>query len=271
MQNYPAVKVTVLGSGTSMGVPVIGCKCKVCTSDDPRNTRLRSSIKLTIGERTILIDCGVDMRHQLLRRPIDHLDAVLITHTHADHLHGLDDLRAFCYFQRQCMPIYTTRPFIDDINVRFAYAFNPPQMGGGVPLLDLIEITPGQTADISGVPVLPLEIMHGKLPILGFRFGPFAYLTDCSLIPDETAELLAGVDTVVVSALREREHPTHFNISQATEAARKLGVKKAYLIHMAHDVEHAETEAELPDWVRLAYDGLELDFEATGPGASGDA
>lgn len=260
MEDYPPLKVRVLGSGTSTGVPVIGCDCPVCTSDDPHNKRLRSSIKIEVNGTTILVDCGVDFRQQILTYPSKRIDAVLVTHTHADHVHGIDDLRAFCFRQREHIPIYTTARFIEDIKIRFAYCFNPLQMGGGIPMLDLEEIKPGEIFKLRGVPILPIEIMHGKLPILGFRMGKFAYLTDCSAIPDESHELLEGVETIILSALRERPHPTHFNIEQAVEASEKMKIKKVYFIHMTCSVDHGPTEEKLPEWARLAYDGLEIEI-----------
>lgn len=263
MANYPEVRITVLGSGTSTGVPVINCTCPVCTSDNPRNKRLRTSIKLNINGSTFLVDCGVDFRQQMLKFHTPRIDAVLITHTHADHVHGIDDLRAFCFRQLEHIPIYTTHRFIKDIETRFAYAFDPPQKGGGVPMLDLQEIHAGQLFEIQDVPILPLRIMHGKLQILGFRFGKFAYLTDCSGIPEETVAQLEGVETIILSALRDRPHPTHFSFDQAMEAAKSLGVKKAYFIHFTCSVDHEPTEAKLPEWARLAYDGLELVMPAS--------
>lgn len=264
MEKYPEVRITVLGSGTSTGVPVINCTCPVCTSDNPKNKRRRSSIKLDIEDSTFLIDCGVDFREQMLTYKTPRIDAVLVTHTHADHVHGIDDLRAFCFRQLEHIPIYTTAPFIKDIEVRFAYAFNPMQKGGGVPMLDLQEIHAGRALEIQDIPVLPLRIMHGKLPILGFRFGKFAYMTDCSHIPDSTMEQLEGVETIIVSALRDRPHPTHFNFDQAMEAAQAIGVKKAYFIHFTCSVDHEPTEAKLPEWARLSYDGLEIVMPAYG-------
>jgi phosphoribosyl 1,2-cyclic phosphate phosphodiesterase len=258
MASYPEVRVTVLGSGTSTGVPVINCPCPVCASDNPKNKRLRSSIKVEIGASTFLIDCGVDFRQQMLKFRTPRIDAVLVTHTHADHVHGIDDLRAYCFRQMEHIPIYTTRPFIRDIETRFAYAFNPMQTGGGVPMLNMQEIQPGELIEIQEIPILPVRIMHGKLPILGFRFGQFAYLTDCSGIPDETVEQLDGVETIIISALRDRPHPTHFNFDQAMEAAQRMGAKTAYFIHFTCSVDHDSTEAKLPDWARLTYDGLEI-------------
>lgn len=258
MENYPEVRVRVLGSGTSTGIPIIGCDCPVCTSDNPKNQRLRASIRVEVGGKTFLVDCGVDFRHQMLANPTPRIDAVLITHTHADHVHGIDDLRAFCFRQRERIPIFSSENFLDDISVRFAYAFNPPQAGGGVPLLDLREIEAGQVFETGGVHVLPIQIMHGILPILGFRFGKFAYMTDCSGIPDETIELLDGVETIIISALRDEPHPTHFGFGQALEMSERLGVKNAYFIHFTHSVEHESKQAELPDWAHLTYDGLDF-------------
>ena len=260
MENSPALRVKVLGSGTSTGIPVIGCTCPVCTSNDPRNKRLRSSIRIEVNGRTLLVDCGVDFRQQMLTYPTPRIDAVLLTHTHADHCHGLDDLRAFCFRQKEAIPIYSTPRFIEDIRTRFAYCFNPLQKGGGVPRLELKEVQPGEPIDVCGVPVLPIEIMHGKLPILGFRLGAFAYLTDCSAIPDESLALLEGVETIIISALRYRPHPTHFNLEQSLEVSKRMGVKRSYFIHMACAVDHSEAEAKLPDWARLTYDGLELEI-----------
>lgn len=261
MENYPKIRVTVLGSGTSTGVPVINCDCPVCTGDNPKNKRLRSSIKVEVNGCTLLVDCGVDFRQQMLTYPTQRIDAVLVTHTHADHVHGIDDLRAFCFRQLEHIPIYTTAPFIRDLEVRFAYAFNPFQKGGGVPMLDLEEIRPAEVFDVKDVPILPVRIMHGRLPILGFRFGKFAYLTDCSEIPEETAEQLEGVEIAIISALRDRPHPTHFNFDQALEAAQALGVKKVYFIHFTCSVDHDRTEAKLPEWARLTYDGLTFELD----------
>lgn len=260
-EHYPPMRVTVLGSGTSIGVPVIGCTCPVCTSTDPRNTRLRTSVKIDVAGKTILIDCGVDFRMQMLQRPTARIDAVLLTHTHADHIHGIDDLRTYCFRQEGRIPIYSRVDMLEDVRLRFGYCFNPPQVGGGVPQIDLREIAAGELFEACGIPILPIEIMHGKLRILGYRFGRFAYLTDCSMIPEESFGLLEGVDTWIISALRPKPHPTHFNVEQAMDATRRGGVRRAYFIHMTHDLEHAQTEAELPEWARLTYDGLTIDIE----------
>jgi phosphoribosyl 1,2-cyclic phosphate phosphodiesterase len=255
---YPPIRVRVLGSGTSSGVPLINCDCPVCTSSDPRNQRMRASVKVEAGGRAIVIDCGVDFRRQMLTWPTPRLDAVLLTHTHADHVHGIDDLRAFTLRDGRAIPIYSSAPFLEDVRRRFAYCFEPVPVGGAVPLLELREVRAGEAFEIEGLSVLPIEILHGSLPILGFRFGRFAYLTDCSAIPPAARAALAGVETIILSALRDRPHPTHFTIDQALEAARSLGVRRVYFIHMAHTVDHAAREAALPDWARLTHDGMEL-------------
>lgn len=255
----PAVRVTVLGSGTSTGVPAIGCECRVCKSDDPRNKRLRSSVLLETQDKVLLVDCGVDFRQQMLRRPTPRLDAVLLTHPHADHVHGLDDLRAYTLRSNRAMPVYGGARCLEDVRARFAYIFNPPQIGGGIARLDLHEVGPDAPFDCQGISVTPLPILHGRLPIYGFRIGSFAYLTDCSFIPETTWPLLEGVETVILTGLRAEPHPTHFSISQSLEAAARMGVRRLWLIHMTCRVDHAETEADLPEWARLTYDGLVID------------
>jgi len=252
---YPPLKIRVLGSGTSMGVPVVGCTCAVCTSEDPRNKRMRSSISIQIGDRHFLVDCSVDFRWQMLAWPMPRIDAVLLTHTHSDHVNGIDDLRAYNYFQGASIPIHSSQPFIDDLVTRFNYCFNPLQKGGGVPQLDLVPVRPTVPFDCVGVEVLPLEVLHGKLPILGFRLGRFAYLTDCSGIPDRSIDLLGDLDVLIISALRHRPHSTHFNLEQSLEACRRLGVRQAYFTHIADELDHETTNRDLPDWAKLAFDG----------------
>ncbi len=263
-QAYPPLKIRVLGSGTSMGVPVVGCRCAVCTSSDPRNKRMRSSISVQAGDTWILIDCSIDFRMQLLTWPMPRIDALLVTHTHSDHINGIDDLRCYNYLQRGPIPLYSTEYFLNDLRVRFPYCFHPLQRGGGVPEVDLIGVEPGRPFDCGGVRILPLAIMHGRLSILGFRFGPFAYMTDCSAIPEETLAKLAGVRVVILSALRHTPHPTHFTVEQAVEAARLIGVEQAYFTHIADELDHEATNRKLPPWARLAYDGQLIELAATG-------
>jgi phosphoribosyl 1,2-cyclic phosphate phosphodiesterase len=255
IQDYPSLRVRVLGSGTSMGVPVVGCHCPVCTSSDPHNKRLRSSVMVEAGGRFVLIDCSIDFRQQMLSWPTPRIDAILLTHTHSDHVAGLDDLRSYNYLQRGAIPLYSTPFFLDDLRRRFAYCFNPMQEGGGVPKLDLRPIEPGVAFETAGLSVLPIGIMHGLLPILGFRLGRFAYLTDCSAIPEGSEPLLQGLEVLIVSALRKRPHSTHFNLEQALETSRRLGVRRAFFTHMADEMDHETTNRELPDWAKLLYDG----------------
>ena len=253
------LRIRVLGSGTSMGVPVIGCDCAVCLSDDPRNKRLRSSIAVEAGGRHLLVDCSIDFRLQMLRWPMPRIDAMLLTHTHADHINGIDDIRSYNYIQGGPIPLYSTRYFIEDLCSRFPYCFNPMQNGGGVPQLDLRAVEPGLPFEADGIEVMPLTVMHGRLPILGFRIGRFAYLTDCSAIPPESEALLEGVETLIISALRHRPHETHFSLSQSLEASRRLGVRRAFFTHIADDLDHEATNVGLPDWARLLHDGQRIE------------
>lgn len=262
------LKIRVLGCGTSTGVPVIGCNCPVCRSTNPRNQRLRSSIMISVDETNLLVDCSIDLRQQLLRWPYEHIDGVLMTHTHSDHVSGLDDLRIYNFYQGGALPFYTTAENLDDIRLRYHYCFNPRQLGGGVPQLALQAVVPGRTFEVQGVEILPLRIFHGELPILGYRVGDFAYLTDCSAIPEETEALLTGVDTLIVSGLRLRPHPTHFTIWQGLEAAQRLSVRRVYFTHMSDEVDEAIMRRILPEWAAVCYDGMALKMPYASPGSS---
>lgn len=256
------MKVTVLGSGTSLGVPVIGCDCEVCRSDDPRNKRLRSSILVESAETRLLVDVTPDFRTQALRKDIRRVDAVLMTHEHADHISGLDDLRIFGFQTKAAVPVYsnrTVRKFIED---RFSYAFNPMQRGGGVPHLDLRLIE--EPTRIGDILVTPVPVVHGKMEILGFRFGDFGYITDASYLPDESMALLGGVNVLILNALRRRRHPTHFSLDEAIEVARKLSPEITYLTHLTDDFDHEPTNRSLPEGIELAYDELEIDIDGAG-------
>lgn len=254
-------RITFLGTGTSAGVPMIGCQCAVCRSTDPRDTRLRPSIFVDVpGRAQILVDTTPDLRAQALRHGIVHVDAILFTHSHADHILGLDDIRRFNHMQRGAIPCYANGFAWDVIRRVFYYSFdNLPRLGGGVPEIDAHEIT-GPFA-VSGVRVVPVPLWHGNMPILGFRFGTFAYLTDCNRIADGSWELIAGVDTLVVDALRDKPHTTHFSVSEALQVVDRVQPRRAYFTHMTHDLGHAATNARLPAGVELAYDGLALDVE----------
>ncbi|PYQ13996.1 MAG: MBL fold metallo-hydrolase [Acidobacteria bacterium] len=251
------MKVTFLGTGTSTGVPVIGCSCRVCVSDDPRNRRLRPSILLEWDARKILVDSSSDFRQQALRHRIDHLDAVLYTHCHADHVMGLDDLRIYNFRQRADLPVYGSAGTLEDLRRTFWYAFADTQEGGGKPRLDLRAV--GVPFDLFGVQVVPVPLWHGDLEVFGYRIGSFAYCTDCNRIPPASLRTLEGLEVLVMDALRPTPHPTHFSLPETLALLADLKPKLAYLVHMSHDIEHRTTEETLPPSIHLAYDGLVLE------------
>lgn len=254
------MRVTFLGTGTSTGVPVVGCHCRVCTSDDVRDQRLRQSVAIEANGKHFLIDTTPDLRLQLLRHPIPRLDFVLFTHSHSDHLMGLDDIRPFNFRQRESVHAFANEATAKAIRRAFGYIWDTSsQIGGGKPQLELHEVDGPFTHE--GIAITPLPVAHGDWTILGYRIGPFAYITDTNGIPDRTLELLRGVDTLALDGLRPApRHPTHFVISEAVALAQQIGARETWLIHLAHEVLHAEVEAGLPAGVRLAYDGLVLDF-----------
>ena len=251
------MKVTFLGTGTSVGVPRIGCDCAVCRSDDPKNKRLRCSILLQRGDYSILVDTTPDLRTQALRHDIKRVDAVLFTHAHADHLHGLDEVRCYCFGRETPLPCHASPATLKRIKHVFDYAFDSPYKQA-VPQLSLHPIE--GPFSLLGFEIEPIEVMHGRLPVLGFRLGGFAYVTDCSAIPPDSLERLRGLDTLVIDGLRHKPHPTHFTVQQALDAVAELAPKHAYLTHISCQLEHHETNRALPDGVEMAYDGLELDF-----------
>ena len=252
--------VTFLGTGTSTGVPVIGCQCAICTSSDPRNKRLRQSVKIEANGKYFLIDTTPDLRLQLLREPIPRLDFILFTHSHSDHLMGLDDIRPFNFRQGETIHAFANAATAKAIRRSFSYIWNDSQIGGGKPQLELHEVDGPFRYD--GIEVIPLPVCHGDWTILGYRIGPFAYVTDTNGIPESTGVLLRGVDTLALDGLRvSPPHPTHFTIGEAIDAAKLIGARMTYLIHLTHDIDHASLEATLPDNVRIAYDGLRLEFE----------
>lgn len=251
-----ALQVTVLGCGTSSGVPTIGCDCEVCVSSDPRNKRLRSSIYIQKGDARILVDCGPDFRQQALRERIRKVDALFITHTHADHINGIDDLRAINWVQKGPIGVYSNQSFLDHLKCAYGYCFNPPQMGGGVPKLEFHPMIEAVKDSVHGIQVTPIPVFHGKLPILGFRFDDFVYLTDVSRIPESSFPLIEGAHTLVLSALRNRPHETHYSVEQAVEQARAFSPRRTYFIHMTHDLDYETTNRALPADMQLLYDGL---------------
>ena len=249
------MRVTFLGTGTSHGVPMIGCDCATCRSADPRDNRLRPSVFVEAGDTRLLIDAGPDLRLQALRHHVRRIDFVIFTHGHADHVLGIDELRRYNHMQHAAIPCYGDARTLGDIRQTFSYVFDPATpKGGGLPNLDLHTIQGPFRA--GQVEVQPIPLWHGDRPILGFRIGSFAYLTDCSRIDDDAWALLDALDVVVLDALRDRPHPTHFSLAQAIEAAERIGARQTYFTHMCHDLRHEPTDARLPGNMRLAYDGL---------------
>lgn len=253
------MRVTFLGTGTSTGVPVVGCKCRVCTSADENDKRLRQSVLLEVNGKYGLIDTTPDLRLQLLRNPIPRLDFILLTHSHSDHLMGLDDIRPFNFRQRQSLHAYSNAMTAKAVRRAFSYIWDAQtQIGGGKPQLELHEIDGPFAHD--GIDITPIPVAHGDWTILGFRIGAFAYITDTNGIPPESLALLEGVEILALDGLRPApRHPTHFTIDEALEYAAQIGARETWLIHLAHEVMHAEVEATLPEGVRLAYDGLVLE------------
>jgi phosphoribosyl 1,2-cyclic phosphate phosphodiesterase len=257
------VRVTFLGTGTSHGVPMIGCGCAVCRSSDPRDRRWRPSIYIEADDGAgLLVDTGPDLRTQALQFGVTRVDAILFTHGHADHVVGLDEVRRFNAIGRRTIPCYADAMTIGEIRQMFSYVFDPrAPKGGGIPDIVLHEIQGTFHPDgAHGVEVVPVPVLHGERPVLGFRIGAFAYLTDCSRIPDPSWRLLQGLGVVVLDALRDRPHPTHFSLSEAVDAARRIGARQTYFTHICHDLPHEATCARLPGRMALAYDGLAVEL-----------
>ncbi|CDM64517.1 MBL fold metallo-hydrolase [Pyrinomonas methylaliphatogenes] len=252
------MKLTFLGTGTSTGVPAIGCQCETCTSNDPRDKRLRVSALVEHEGKLVLIDTSPDFRQQALRHGINRLDAIFITHCHADHIFGLDDLRPL-NFQHGALPVFASERSWRDIRRIFQYVFEPSHFGGGVPQIvpHLIE----ERAPFClgrDLRVWPLRVIHGRLPVLCFRLNDFAYVTDLSEMPPETKDHLRDLDVLVLGCLRFRAHPTHLNVERALALIAELRPRRAYLTHISHEIKHARDAAQLPRGVEFAYDGLEV-------------
>ncbi|WP_036385047.1 MBL fold metallo-hydrolase [Microvirgula aerodenitrificans] len=252
------IDVTVLGCGSSSGTPAIGCHCATCSSTDPRNHRTRASSLLQVGGKTLLIDTGPDLRQQALREGISNVDAVLYTHPHADHLNGIDDLRAFCYVRQGPIPLYGNAFMMRNIEERFGYCLLPPGAFWDKPVLVPNTVEAGVPVVIAGIEVTPVPLIHGRWPILGWRVGRFAYLTDVSTIPDDSYGLLDGLDLLLLDCLKMAPYPSHFGFHQALEAAARIGARRTVLIHMTHELEYHATNALCPPGVELAYDGMRL-------------
>lgn len=251
------MKVTFLGTGTSTGVPVPTCACAVCSSTDPKDQRLRPSILLEWDGASVLIDTATDLRQQALRHRLMRLDAVLYTHAHADHVFGLDELRLYNWRRGGAIPIYGSRATLDSIRRTFWYVFEEVEAGGGKPALDMRAVD--GPFDLLGRTIVPVPVLHGRLPILGYRAGGFAYLTDVSAIPDASYPLLRDLELLVLSALRLRPHPTHLHLDRALEEARRIGARRTLFTHIAHEISHAAVSDTLPTGVALAYDGLQVE------------
>ena len=255
-------RVTVLGSGTSHGVPMIGCTCDVCRSTDPRDQRTRPSIYLAVdGGPSILVDTSTDLRAQALAQGVTRVDAILFTHSHADHIMGMDEVRRFNAMKGGPIPAYADERTAGDLRRTFSYVFDPPaEKGGGIPQVSLTTVAGKFNVENVGVEVVP--IVHGRRPILGFRFGSFAYLTDCNKLADDAWAILEGVDILILDALRHRPHPTHFTVAEALDVVARVKPRQTYFTHICHDLPHAATNATLPRGVELAFDGLAFDCEA---------
>ncbi len=253
----PSLTITFLGTGTSSGVPMIACECNVCTSADNRDKRLRSSIMVQSANTTLVVDTTPDFRYQMLRENVKRLDAVLFTHPHKDHIAGLDDVRAFNYFQEQAMEVYANSMTIDALMREFAYAFADKKYPG-VPNIALNTID-NERFVIGDIPVLPLEVWHLKMPVFAFRFGDFTYITDANRIDESEKEKIRGSKVLVVNALRREKHISHFSLDEAIALVQELQVPEAYFTHISHQLgKHGDVEKNLPQGIHLAYDGLKL-------------
>lgn len=255
------MKITVLGSGTSQGIPIITCDCEVCRSSDPRDRRLRTSILIESEESTVCIDAGPDFRYQMLRANVKRLDAILITHEHKDHIGGLDDARPLIFAQKQPMTIYASKEAQEEIKREYSYAFtNEDERYPGVPAFNLICID-NNTIKFRDLIIEPIELRHFTLKSYAFRIGNFAYVTDLSELSDEAFQKLEGIEYLIIEALRKKEHYSHINLSQAIEIAQRLNVKKAWFTHVSHEMgKTIDVNPTLPENMMLAYDGLEIEI-----------
>jgi phosphoribosyl 1,2-cyclic phosphate phosphodiesterase len=252
------MRVIVLGSGTSHGVPMIGCECPVCISSDPRNRRFRPSIVVENDGKTILVDTTPELRLQALAFGLKRIDAVLFTHSHADHIFGFDDIRRFNDLLGAEIPVYASPETLDDIRRAFRYVFVPTQEGGGKPKVRLREMP--ETLSLCGMNIQAFPVFHGDLPVLAYRFGDFAYVTDVNRIPAESMEKLRGVRKLILDAVRYKPHATHFGLWEAVDVAREIGAERTWFTHLSHQFDHAKTNSELPPNMELAYDGLVIDL-----------
>lgn len=253
------MKIRILGCATSTGVPIVGCNCHVCMSDNPRNKRTRSSAFIETHNTNILIDSSTDLRFQALSNNITHIDAVLYTHSHADHTHGIDDLRTFNFINKTSIDCFGNEMTVDNIRTNFRYIFQNLPVFGGKPKLNFSVVD--NNFSINGQEIVPVEIEHASWNIFGYRIGNFAYLTDCSGIPDASMGKLEGLELLVLGALRYRPHKAHFTVEEAVEQIERISPKHAILTHMGHELEYEELNSSLPDYIQPGYDGLEFNIE----------
>lgn len=253
-------RLTFLGSGTSTGIPMLGCPCPICTSKDPRDQRWRASVAIEEGETRIIIDATPEFRLQCLRAGINRMDALFITHDHADHINGLDDVRSFTFRMDAPLPVYADAPTAGEIRQRFRYIWNRNHVGGGLPRI-AVQILTGPVT-VGDLTVEPLEVLHGPKPIQAYRLGTLAYVTDVSAIPEATRPRLENLDVLILDAVRYTPHPTHFSIEEALAAIAELKPRQAWLTHLNHEIGHAQDEAKMPPGVHLAWDGLTVEFDA---------
>lgn len=254
---YPPIEITFLGTGTSSGVPMIGCHCEVCTSADPRDNRLRSSIMVKSANTTLVVDTTPDFRYQMLRTHTGHVDAILFTHPHKDHIAGLDDIRAFNFFSKQPMQLFANALTEEALRRDYYYAFAENRYPG-VPELQM-NLIDDKLFHIKDLPIEPIEVWHLKMPVLGFRFGSFTYITDANRLDEDAKQKVRGSGVLVVNALRKEKHISHFNLEEAIALVKELDIPLAYFTHISHQLGlHAAVSAELPKGIHLAYDGLTL-------------
>jgi phosphoribosyl 1,2-cyclic phosphate phosphodiesterase len=252
-----SLQLTVLGSGTSMGVPTLGCHCDVCESKDPHDKRMRPSVLLAYGGHNVVIDTTPDFRAQAMRERVDRLDAVIYTHSHADHILGLDDIRPYNLKQGGVVPIYASESAQQTLRRQFAYIFDDAPTESSLPVVEMHTIS--GAFEVFGLKIVPVPAKHGSQPVLGFRFGKAAYLTDFSTVPENSKALLQGLDDFVLDALRYTPHPMHSNVEQSLALVSELKPKRAWFTHICHDLGHEAANAKLPTNVRLAYDGLKFE------------
>ncbi|MBD1209226.1 MAG: MBL fold metallo-hydrolase [Ignavibacteria bacterium] len=254
------MKIRVLGSGTSTGVPLVGCSCATCLSTDPRDKRLRPSILVESDTTTVVIDTSADFRYQMLRENVKKIDAVVFTHHHFDHIGGFDDVRAFNFMLRKALPIYLMQETLDNLERTFIYAFmDTGQKGGGVPVVEQ-HIIDKEAFTVGDIDFIPIPMMHGKMRVNGYRIGNFAYCTDTNFISEESFALLRNLDILILDALRYESHTTHFSVGEALAAAKRIGAKQTYFTHIAHNIKHDDLESRLPSGIAICYDGLHFEM-----------